>query len=374
MTSSSVPEVLDRVAVVAAKFAAERRDRQAAVALDPAGLEAFADAGFHLLLVPRERGGLWESTARSTRPLAEALALIGGADSSLGLILSMEPFALFLTGWLADFDPVTVDPAWLAQRAAVFDRLRDAGDAWGVLLSELGGEVRSTATPSGDGYLMSGEKNWGSGWGGVGFLLTTAVPDGADTPDYFILDAARAIADGTATVTRAWDGHGMASSNSHAVRLSGAHVQRVAWPGRLELLKAMRANPTVAARLAPTAGIVRTAVETAGGKFAHKPPASRYEAVEWARAQAAGWLVDQALEGVLRVTAESTSAELFDQTSRLAKLGVTTQAEAAMLHLNHAVGASAYSRSSPFGWWLSDVRAVAHLMPPVSKAVEALAS
>lgn len=371
--TSSVGDVLDRLAALAATFAEDRRRRQAVTRLDPADLQAIADTGFHLLLVPREYGGLWESTARSTRPLAGALAQIGGADSSLGLVLSMEPFALFLTGWLADFDPVLADDSWLEQRAGVFERLRDDGGAWGILLSERKGAPPCSAVAAGgDGYRMTGDKSWGSGWGAVAFMITSAIPDGEEAADFFILDLVRAAAEGTARVTRPWDGHGMAASNSDAVRLDDAWVTRIAWRGRQELLKGMRANPTVAARLAPTVGILRSALVTAEGRLRPAPPAQHYEAVEWARARAGGWLAEQALEGVVRTSEESRSAEEFDATGRLAKLALTELAEETMLHLTRALGASTYARSSPFGWWLEDVRALAYLMPPVSRAIELL--
>jgi alkylation response protein AidB-like acyl-CoA dehydrogenase len=354
-----------------------------------------ADTGFHRLLVPREFGGVWESTARSTRPMAEAIARISGADSSLGLVLSMQPFALFLTGWLADFDPALVDHGWLAQRAGAFERLRDEGGAWGIMMSERTGASPCSATPcsatpcsatpcsatpcsatpwAGDGYRMTGEKSWGSGWGAVAFMLTTAVPEGEETPDYFILDTARAFAEGTAKASRAWDGHGMAASNSDAVRLDGARVTRVAWRNRLDLLKGMRANPTVAARLAPTVGILRAAVAAGAEQLRCAPPARHYEAVEWARARAGGWLAEQALEGVIRISEVPRSAEEFDATGRMAKLAIAGLAETTLLQLTHALGARTYSGSSPFGWWLDDVRALGYLMPTVSQAVERLTS
>lgn len=72
-----------------------------------------AATGFHQLLVPEAMGGLWASTARSTRAVAHAISLIAAGDSSLALILSIEPVAMFVTGWLADFHVDEADPTWL---------------------------------------------------------------------------------------------------------------------------------------------------------------------------------------------------------------------------------------------------------------------
>jgi alkylation response protein AidB-like acyl-CoA dehydrogenase len=368
----TVDRVLGQVARLSAALAAERGKRQLARALDPADLLAVAETGFHRLLVPTEYGGLWQSVARSTRPVARALALVGGADSSLGLVLSMEPYALFVTGWLADPDLSLVDAGWLAQRERMLTALAEHGGAWGLLFADSGPAATTSAGPGPDGsYRLTGQKGWGSGWGGTAYMLVTAVAEGEDCSDLFILDTAGAMAEGTATIVRAWDGHGVASSNSHAVGLAGARAERVSWPGRQDLIKAMRANPLTAARIAPTVGIVRAATAAAGAQLGAASPGP-YEAAEWARGQAEAWLVDQAFEGAIRAAEESPTALAFDTTAQLAKLAVAERAESVLSLLGHALGAAAYLGSSPFGWWLHDVRALNHLMPPTSRLVRAL--
>jgi hypothetical protein len=54
----------------------------------------------------------------------------------------------------------------------------------------------------------------------VGHHLTTAIPEGETAPDVFFLDMRNVAWDGTVGValTAAWDGHGMAATQSHALR------------------------------------------------------------------------------------------------------------------------------------------------------------
>ena len=63
-----------------------------------------------------------------------------------------------------------------------------------------------------------------------------AVPEGETGPDMFVLDMREVPWDGSAgvTLTAAWDGHGMAATQSHAMRLEERRAIRLAWDGPLE--------------------------------------------------------------------------------------------------------------------------------------------
>lgn len=368
----STNAVLENVENLARRLASEQR-RAGARELSADDFAAVAATGFHQLLVPESLGGLWVSTARSTRAVAHAISLLAAGDSSLALIHSMEPVALFVTGWLADFHPDEADPAWLRQRQEFLGLLASGAGAWGVLLSERDGVIRSTAkqSPEGD-WSISGEKSSGSGWDHVAFMLTNAVPEGEDRPDLFVLDLRDRQNLQGVSISRSWDGHGMTASGSHAVVLDAAPVQRVAWPQRQHLLDRMSSGPTIGCRLAPFVGIVRAAVAAAAERLRTRGGArSSLESVEWARAQAAGWLVDQAFEGVLRAT-ETGDCEDFGQLARLAKLAVSEQAENALQHISRALGGMTYSQGSPFGWWHTDVRAMAFIRPTLATTVDDL--
>ncbi|MFJ4205830.1 hypothetical protein ACIP2Y_40230 [Streptomyces sviceus] len=364
--------VLENVEILAHRLASERRSGARELSADD--FAAVAATGFHQLLVPEAMGGLWASTARSTRAVAHAISLIAAGDSSLALILSMEPVAMFVTGWLADFHVDEADPTWLRQREEFVGLLASGAGAWGVLLSERDGVIRSSAKQSPDGdWSISGEKSSGSGWDHVAFMLTNAVPEGEDRPDLFVLDLRDRQNLSGVSVSRTWDGHGMTASGSHAVVLNDAPVWRVTWPGRQDLLNRMASGPTIGCRLAPFVGIVRAAVAAAAERLRTRGGTrSGLESVEWAQAQAAGWLVDQAFEGVLRATETGESAESFGHMARLAKLAVSEQAENALQHISRALGGMTYSQGSPFGWWHSDVRAMAFIRPTLATTVDEL--
>ncbi|MCT9077903.1 acyl-CoA/acyl-ACP dehydrogenase [Streptomyces fulvoviolaceus] len=126
--------VLENVETLAHRLASERRFGARELSADH--FAAVAATGFHQLLVPESMGGLWASTARSTRAVAHAISLIAAGASSLALILSMEPVAMFVTGWLADFHADEADPTCLCQRQEFVGLLASGAGAWGVLLSE----------------------------------------------------------------------------------------------------------------------------------------------------------------------------------------------------------------------------------------------
>ncbi len=50
------------------------------------------------------------------------------------------------------------------------------------------------------------------------------------------------------------------------------------------------------------------------------------------------------------------------------KLAISELAESALLSMSKAIGGASYSRSSPFGQWSQDVRALGFLRPPWSLA------
>lgn len=228
--------------------------------------------------------------ARSTRAVAHAISLIAAGDSSLALILSMEPVAMFVTGWLADFHADEADPTWLRQREEFVGLLASGADAWGGLLSERDGVIRSSAKQSPDGdWSISGEKSSGSGWDHVAFMLTNAVPEGEDRPDLFVLDLRDRQNLPGVSVSRTWDGHGMTASGSHAVALNGAHVRE--WPG-----PDARTCSTACRPARPSAAVLRRSSASYGPPWpppsnACEPGAGRGPAwSRWnGRRQRAGW-------------------------------------------------------------------------------------
>lgn len=361
-------DVLAGVRNIAGAFASERHDRQRRRELDPADFEQLEKAGFLLTGVPAARGGLFENAARSTRSVCEILRALAHGDSSVALVSSMHPAVLSF--WLST--PEAGDPnreAWAAQRDEV-TRAAEEGAWWGTITSEpgSGGDVsRTRATAkraAGDGWLLSGQKHFGSGSGITSFMITTAVPEGEAEPDWFFLDMRGVPWDGSTGVklVAPWDGHGMISTQSHGMLFEDFPATRVGWPGNWKQLSDA-AGPFIGCLFtAVIVGIVETALETAHDQLARRLDELRsYDQVEWSKARVEGWLITQAYEGMLRAV-ESRPAPLPDVLN--GKIAVAELAESLTGRLCRIMGGGSFARHSPFGFWFEDVRALGWLRPP----------
>ncbi len=378
------------VADLAAGFVSERTDRQQRDRLDPEDLDDLAAAGLQRTGLPAERGGLWDDLATSTRPICEIYRALARGDSSLALTTSMHPAVLAF--WLAT--PRVAEPdtaAWQHQRDEIFATV-EAGAWWGTITSEpgSGGDVaktrstarrdggdggdHTTAAPTGGGWRLSGQKHFGSGTGLTSYMLTTAVPDGEDEPDWFYVPTAGDPLDGSAGITLVapWDGHGMCATQSHALTFDDAPAVRSAWPGHLGDLIDGAAPFFGTLFTAIVLGIVDEAVATARAQLAPRAESLRpYEQVEWAQAELEAWTMAQAYEGALRAVESgrpSRGAVLR------AKVVGSQLAESCLGRLCKVLGGGTYARRSPFGHWFEDVRALGFLRPPWGLAFDALAA
>ncbi len=369
--------IATRVGEVAIDLAAGRKERQRRRHLDREDFDRLSAAGFLATGLPADMGGIWSSAAESTRPTAEMLRTLARADSSVALVSSMHPAVLAF--WLATTEvPPPHADAWEAQRQEIFGTV-EAGAWWGTITSEpgSGGDVmRSRAIargPDGDGrYALSGQKHFGSGSGVTSYMITTAVPEGEMTPDWFYLPVAGTSWDGSEGVrlVAEWDGHGMAATQSHAMTFDSFPAVRAAWPGHLQDLIAA-ASPVIGTLFtAVVLGIVEIAIHTAREQLASRKDDLRpYERVEWAQAEAEGWLMGQAYEGMLRAIESG-------QPARGAVLRGKTMsahlAESALLRICRVLGGGTFARHSPFGNWFEDVRALGFLRPPWGLAYDGL--
>jgi alkylation response protein AidB-like acyl-CoA dehydrogenase len=374
---------------VAVAFAGQRRERQHRRKLDPADFDRIRQAGFHRLSQPIEEGGLWRDEATSTRAIAEALRELAHGDSSVALVCAMHPAVLYVGGWLTLHDPpgAAAEP-WAQQRRWLFQSVRD-GAWWGTITSEpgSGGDVfatRATARRAGEddggtAYRLTGQKHFGSGSGVTSFMVTSAVPEGEEQPDWFFLDVRGAPweqAGGTTgvtgvtgvTLTAPWDGHGMTATQSHAMAFQDYPATRVAWPGALSRMVRRPSGVVPCAFTAVVVGIVETAMDTARQQLAPRHDALRaYERVEWARAEMEAWLIGQAYEGMLRATEREQGRGALHGKTAVAEL-----AEAVLGRLCRVLGGGTYARHSPFGFWFEDVRALGFLRPPWGLAYDSL--
>ena len=364
-----VHTVLKNVGELSSRFAAERTERQQRRALVASDFAALRDAGFLLTGVPVEEGGVWQDVRRSARPVCEILRVLAHGDPSVALVCAMHPSVLAV--WLTSPEvPPPFQEAWAAQRSEIFQTARD-GAWWGTITSEpgSGGDMTKTkamARPAGGdgGYLITGQKQFGSGSGMTSYMITTALPEGETTPDLFFLDMRGVRWDGTAgvTLTAPWDGHGMAATQSHAMAFADFPGRRSAHPGNL--LKRMEATGGFiqSAFTSVIVGVVETAVEAALQHVARRRDTLRaYERVESSRAEMEGWLIQQAYDGMLRAVEDGKEGR---RRAAQAKTAIAELAESATARICRVIGGGTFSRSSPFGYWYEDVRALGFLRPP----------
>src|SRR5690606_36996956 len=101
--------------------------------------------------------------------------------------------------------------------------------------------------------------------GVTSYMLTTAVAEGEDEPDWFYVPLAGSRLDGSdgVTLVAPWDGHGMVATQSHALAFDGAEAVRFAWPGHLRDLIDNAAPFFGTLFTAVVLGIVEEAVDTA---------------------------------------------------------------------------------------------------------------
>jgi alkylation response protein AidB-like acyl-CoA dehydrogenase len=378
--ASGAAAVRQAVAALAQGFAAERGERQQRRRLDPTDLEALAAAGLLRTGLPASRGGLWRDLPSSTRGICEIYRALARGDSSLALTTSMHPAVLAF--WLAT--PEVPEPdadMWRRQRDTVFDGV-EKGASWGTITSEpgSGGDVSRTRTvatrsqgdASGEAWRLTGQKHFGSGTGVTSYMLTTALPDGENEPDWFYVPVAGNPLDGSEGITLVapWDGHGMAATQSHALAFDGAPAVRFSWPGHLRDLIDNAAPFIGTLFTAVVLGIVEEAVDTARQQLAPRAAEMRaYEQVEWAQAELEAWTMAQVYEGALRAIESGRPAA---GAAIRAKTAGAQLAESCLGRLCRVLGGGTFSRRSPFGHWFEDVRALGFLRPPWGLAFDGL--
>jgi alkylation response protein AidB-like acyl-CoA dehydrogenase len=287
-----------------------------------------------------------------------------------------------LSFWRDPKPPAGSAPGWEAQCREVFEAARE-GAWWGTMTSEpgSGGDVANTkavARPEKGAslaYRLTGQKHFGSGSGVTSYMLTTAVPEGEQEPDWFFVKVRDVPWDGSAGLKLAaeWDGHGMASTNSHAFSFQEFPATRIGWPGHWR--EVMDANGGSISILFTS---VIVGVTEAAMAFMHQDLLKRgdpttalraYERVEWTSARQEAWLISQAYEGALR--AIEGKGRAMEETL-LAKTNIARLAESVLSRLCRIAGGGVFARRSPLGFWFEDVRALGFLRPPWALAYDRL--
>ncbi|MGZ8753427.1 MAG: hypothetical protein ACXW1S_10645 [Acidimicrobiia bacterium] len=375
-------EIHPELEAVAKRWRDQRADRLTRRHLDRADFDELAAVGFQRAAVPTGFGGRFEGAAASTRPMCEALRTLARGDPSVALVSAMHPAVVGF--WLNT--PAAGEPAWDAQRTAVFDSVL-GGKQWGTITSEpgSGGDITQTKTRAepddaidiglpGRGCRLSGQKHFGSGSGIADFMITTAVMAGEDEPSMFAMDTTDHAWDGSAgmMLLAEWDGMGMKATQSHAMALDGAPAVRLAFDGPIQTLAVNNAPFVSCLFTSVILGVLDEAVATAKAVVGPRIDGLRaYERVEWTRAEAGYWLAVQAYEGGLRAV-ESGDVATAVHGSLRAKQTSAELAEEVMLRLTRVVGGGTFSQRSPFAHWFEDVRALGFLRPPWALAYDML--
>jgi hypothetical protein len=161
-------------------------------------------------------------------------------------------------------------------------------------------------------------------------------------------------------MTAAWDGHGMAATQSHAFAFKEFPATRIAWP--LRLVQENTGALTQCCFTAVIVGVTEVALETARQQVAPRRNDLRaYERVEWSKAELEGWLIQQAYEGMLCAMEQDRDRRYH---AVQAKTAIAELAESVLRRIGKVIGGGTFSRSSPFGYWHEDVRALGFLRPP----------
>jgi alkylation response protein AidB-like acyl-CoA dehydrogenase len=273
--------------------------------------------------------------------------------------------------WLCQPDaPAPYTDAWAEQTRWVIETARE-GQFWGTITSEPGsggdvGKTKATAKPDGNGgFLLSGEKHFGSGSGIAAYMVTTAIPEGESEADWFFLDTRDAKWDGSKgmTLRAEWDGHGMTATQSHSFVFSGYPATRMAWPGNLRVVSTVAGAMVSAVFVAVVYGTVQSAVDAARKQIARrKGSLAAYETVEWVRVENETWLMEQAYQGMLAAIERKGSGAVLDALQ--AKTAISELAESTTQRLCRIAGGGSFHRASHFGAAFEDVRALGFLRPP----------
>lgn len=367
-------KVLDRCRPIAQRWAEQRADRMHRASLDRSDFDELRDAGVPLMAVPVDFGGAWSGVRRSTRPICEILRTLATGDPSVALVNVMHPASLqdHLTIREA---PEPYRAAWAVERAWIFESIRD-GAWWGPMGSEPGkssdrAPVQGTARKDPDGvYRLSGRKHFATGSGINTFAMTSAIPEGETEPSTFYLDLRGMPFDGSAGIrlVAPWDGYGMTATQSHSFEL-------VDFPAVRSVLPAAARPPQSpffpCAYTAVVLGVVETALDAARTELKTRHgDLGPYEHTEWRNAGLDAWLMRQAFEGMLRAV-EQPSQTLGLDLMR-GKIAAGQLAESAMTRICRVIGARTFSRSSTFGAWFEDVRALGFLRPGWRTAYDAV--
>lgn len=370
---NQVDSIIENIQKLATKFQSNRNERQKRRALEPADFEAIKQTGYLIMSVPQKYGGTWVNVQQSLRPICDALRELAQGDSSVALVSAMHPAVL--SNWLCPSPiPAELTSDWEQQCNEIFTEIKN-GAQWGTITSEpgSGGDVSKTiadAIPDGKGnHLISGKKHFGSGSGILTNMLTTAIPEGEGKPDMFYVTYKGLNWDGSQGIklVAEWDSHGMTATQSHSMEFSNFPAKRIVFSGEYNPAKLSHAiAPSLF--IAVIIGVVDIAFKTAKEILTKKQGNLRsFEKVEFMYVEQEYWVLKKSYEGLMN---EIVNGQINNV--QLAKASMAELSESILTKICRVIGGSTLSRSSPFGYWCQDVKALGFLRPPWALAYDVM--
>lgn len=258
-----VEEVLPSLREAAAEADAEARFHRPHV-------KTLSESGLLGLVVPPAFGGL----GGGLRDLAGATFAMGTACPSTALAFffhcsSASRGLLALEAAEAGLFDAAEEPAVRAFARMVLERM-GAERRWlanfaseSVKSASASITIGTEATPSGDGWILNGEKSFGCATGVADEYLVTAKLAGTTTAEGLAVFIVRADADGVAERAR-WDGIGMRGTANHGITLTDVFVagdHALAIPGAFTKMMQMSRGTFVGNQAAAT-GVYLGAAQT----------------------------------------------------------------------------------------------------------------
>ena len=245
---------------LARQFRQQAAERDRERRLPHAELELFSRSGLWGITVPREFGG---AEVRSAT-LAKVIALIAGADGSLGQIPQNHFYAL---------EVLRVNGTAEQQRRLFAEAL--AGVRFGNALAELGtktSQIRTTAlTRDGDGYRINGRKFYATGALYAQRVPTSVIDENGEQLMAFLQRSAPGL-----SIVDDWSGFGQRTTGSGSVILDNVYVEAC----DIVPFAASFERPT---SVGPFAQILHAAIDTGIARGAYE------DALEFIREHARPW-------------------------------------------------------------------------------------
>ncbi|MEU1548397.1 acyl-CoA dehydrogenase family protein [Nocardia sp. NPDC005745] len=366
-------ELINRAENLTDLVAGEAADTDRRGFVSPAVTEAFCDAGFMKILVPKRYGGY----ELDVDTMAGVVRTIATSCTSTAWVLA------FYIGhnWLHALFPERSQDEVFAERSFALTP--------GTFAPSF------TLTPTAGGYLATGRSSWNSGAAGAGWFMNGGLVkvDGQPPTLRFFLAPKADV-----TVIENWDVAGLRGTSSHDVAIDGVFIPEYHTVDAGDVLNgtspgaALHANPIYSIPVIPfiVGEILPVAVGTynAAAKEFRRVTKDRYLSQTGARASstqtarinvgkgdAGAALADSMLDSYLNVLANTDPALLRDPVTRgkLKAQGavITDFCGSGINQLVSAAGANAYRNSSPLQRHFRDINMMrVHATLDVERATE----